>query len=29
MIIFVYLLSAVSVIWGYRSRNKVMGQVKN
>jgi tetratricopeptide (TPR) repeat protein len=29
MIIFFYLLSAVSVIWGYRSRNKVMGQVKS
>jgi len=29
MIIFVYLLSAVSIIWGYRSRNKVMGQFKN
>lgn len=29
MIILIYLLSAVSVIWGYRSRNKVMGQVKS
>ncbi len=29
MIIFVYLLSAVSVIWGFRSRNKVLGQVQS
>ncbi len=29
MIIFVYLLSVVSIIWGFRSRNKVMGQFKN
>lgn len=29
MIIVVYLLSAVSIIWGFRSRNKVMGQTQN
>jgi len=29
MIIFVYLLSAVSIIYGSRSRNRVMGQMQN